>query len=50
MEASLAIVRILQTCPNIRLPPDELNGPVGSEKQNLTILLSSAEGTKVMLR
>lgn len=49
MEASLAVVRILQTYPNIRLPESETNGPVGTEKQNLTIVLSSAEGAKVVL-
>lgn len=49
MEASLAVVRVLQTYPNIRLPPSEPNGPVGTEKQKLTIVLSSAEGAKVLL-
>lgn len=50
MEASLAVLRILQTFPNICIPPSEPNGPVGSERQNLTITLSSADGTKVLLR
>ncbi|KAH6643417.1 n-alkane-inducible cytochrome P450 [Truncatella angustata] len=48
-EASVAVVRILQKYPNIRLPPGVPNEPVGAEKQNLTITLSSAEGTKVLL-
>lgn len=48
-EASVAAIRILQRYPNIRLPPSEPNEPVGAEKQNLTITLSSAEGTKVLL-
>lgn len=50
MEASLAIIRILQTYPTLCLPPGVPNGPVGSERQNLTITLSSADGTKVLLR
>ncbi|KAI1376215.1 n-alkane-inducible cytochrome P450 [Hypoxylon crocopeplum] len=48
-EASLAVVRLLQKYPKIRLPPDVPNEPVGAEKQNLTITLSSAEGCKVLL-
>ncbi|KAI1100875.1 cytochrome P450 [Jackrogersella minutella] len=48
-EASLAIVRILQKYPNVRLPPGVPNEPVGAERQNLTITLSSAEGCKVLL-
>lgn len=50
MEASYAAVRLLQTFPNIRLPPGIPSEPVGAEKQNLTIVLSSAEGTKVLLK
>ncbi|KAK6431100.1 hypothetical protein LTR95_012741 [Oleoguttula sp. CCFEE 5521] len=49
MEASLAIVRILQRYPNIRLPESEANLPTGSERQNLTIVLSSADGANVAL-
>lgn len=50
MEASYAIVRTLQAFPKIRLPPGVRNEPVGSEKQNLTIVLSSADGCKVLLK
>ncbi|KAI1181758.1 cytochrome P450 [Nemania serpens] len=50
MEASYAIVRILQTFPNIRLPAGVPNEPVGSEQQNLTIVLSSANGCTVLLK
>lgn len=50
MEASYAIVRILQKFPRARLPPGVPNEPVGSERQNLTIVLSSADGTKVLLK
>lgn len=49
MEASYAIIRILQTFPNLRLPPDETREPTGQEKQLLTIVISSAEGCKVLL-
>jgi len=49
MEASYAIVRILQTFPNIRLPPDIPVEMTGQERQNLTIVVSSAEGCKVLL-
>lgn len=50
MEASLAIIRILQLFPDICLPPSIPNEPLGFEKQNLTITLSSADGTKVLLK
>ncbi|KAK7952489.1 uncharacterized protein PG986_008217 [Apiospora aurea] len=49
MESSYAIVRILQKYPNIRLPPNIPNLPVGEERQHLSIVLTSAEGTKVLL-
>jgi hypothetical protein len=50
MEASYAIVRIIQTFPNLRLPPGHLREPTGQEKQALTIVVASAEGCKVLLR
>lgn len=49
MEASYGIVRILQKFPNIRLPPDVPVEPTGQEKQNLTVVVSSAEGCKVLV-
>lgn len=49
-ESSYLIVRILQTYPNIRLPEDIEPVPVGQEKQKLTIVVSSAEGCKVVLK
>jgi cytochrome P450 len=49
MESSYAIIRILQRYPNIRLPPGVPNLEVGAEKQNLSIVLTSAEGTQVLL-
>ena len=49
MEASYTIIRILQTFSNIRLPPNHLTVPTGQERQNLTIVVSSADGCKVQL-
>jgi hypothetical protein len=48
-EASYGIVRILQTFPNLRLPPDLPIEPSGKEKQTLTIVVASADGCKVLL-
>ena len=49
MEASCAVVRILQTFPNIRLPSGHIAVPTGHERQNLTIVISSADGCEVRL-
>ncbi|KAL8951544.1 MAG: hypothetical protein Q9222_002482 [Ikaeria aurantiellina] len=49
MEASYAIIRIIQAFPKMRLPPGELQLPTGQEKQSLTIVVSSAEGCHVLL-
>lgn len=49
MEASCGIVRIIQAFPNIRLPPDIPRERTGYERQCLTIVVSSAEGCKVLL-
>jgi hypothetical protein len=49
MEASYGIVSIIQTFPNLRLPPETEIEKTGQEKQNLTIVVSSAEGCKVLL-
>ncbi|KAG0649621.1 Cytochrome P450 [Hyphodiscus hymeniophilus] len=48
-EASYGIVRILQTYPNLRLPPDVPIVPSGQEKQIITFVVASAEGCKVLL-
>ena len=48
-EASYAIVRIIQAFPRLRLAPGTLTVPPGEEKQALTIVVSSAEGCKVLL-
>ena len=49
MEVSYTIVRILQEFEMIRLPQGEKNEPVGTERQRLTLVLSSADGCRVEL-
>ena len=46
-EIAYTIVRLLQACPRLSLPVDAPNEPIGSEKQRLTLVLSSADGCKV---
>ncbi|KAL2699682.1 hypothetical protein AAEP93_009657 [Penicillium crustosum] len=48
-EASHAIIRIIQSFPELRLPPETPSVPPGEEKQALTIVVMSAEGCKVLL-
>ena len=50
MEVSYTVVRLLQAF-NIRLPAHEMakNEVIGSERQRLTLVLSSADGCKVEL-
>lgn len=47
MEISYTIVRLLQAFPVIELPEGEPVEPVGTEKQRLTLVLSSADGCRV---
>jgi len=49
MEASYAVIRVLQAYPNIRLAPGVPNEPVGAEKHSYTIGLSPADGVRVSL-
>jgi cytochrome P450 len=49
MEASLAISRIIQAFPNIKLPPDQVRGEPGTEKHALTLVLAPIDGCKVQL-
>lgn len=49
-EAGYVLVKTVQTFPNIRLPEELLREGTGIERQNLTILVSSAEGCKILLR
>lgn len=50
MEASYAIVRIIQTFPQIELSEEEAEVAVGRERQALTLVVSSAEGCVVNLK
>lgn len=47
MEVSYTIVRLLQRFLAIRLPVGEVNEPVGTERQTLTLVLSGADGCRV---
>ncbi|KAK7998780.1 n-alkane-inducible cytochrome P450 [Apiospora marii] len=49
MEASYAIIRILQAYPQLSLAPGIRNEPVGTERQTYTIGLSPADGVHVAL-
>ncbi len=48
MEVSYTVVRLLQTFLDIRLPRGKIVEP-GTERQRLTLVLSSADGCKVMV-
>ncbi|KAL3460320.1 cytochrome P450 [Aspergillus heterothallicus] len=48
-EASYGLVCLFQTFPNLRIAPGALQTTPGLEKQNLTIVVSSAEGCNVLL-
>jgi cytochrome P450 len=47
MEVSYTIVRLLQAFPVMSLPAGEKNEPIGTERQRLTLVLSSADGCRV---
>jgi cytochrome P450 len=47
MEVSYTVVRLLQTSLLIALPAGEKIEPVGTERQRLTLVLSSADGCRV---
>lgn len=49
MEASYAMIRLLQAFPNVRLPPGVPNEPVGAERQSFSIVLSPLDGVDVLL-
>jgi hypothetical protein len=49
MEASYALIRILQAYPTMRLAPGVPNEPVGAERHTYTIGLSPADGVLVAL-
>ena len=47
MEVSYTVVRLLQHFPVVELPKAEPVEPVGTERQKLTLVLSSADGCRV---
>lgn len=49
MEASYAIIRLLQAFPSMRLPPGVPNEPVGAERQSFTIVVTPLTGVDVLL-
>ncbi|KAK0630687.1 cytochrome P450 [Bombardia bombarda] len=49
MEASYAVIRVLQAFPNLCLPPTVPNKPVGAEKQNFSIILTPHDGVHALL-
>jgi cytochrome P450 len=49
MEVSYTLIRLLQEFPVITLPAHEKNEPIGTEKQRLTLVLSSADGCRVQV-
>ncbi|KAL8769469.1 MAG: hypothetical protein Q9209_004530 [Squamulea sp. 1 TL-2023] len=50
MEVSYTVVRLLQAIPRMDLPKGEPdNGLVGTERQRLTLVLSSADGCRIEL-
>ena len=49
MLASYGIARVIQTFPNLKLPLGEKWEDLGAERQHLTIVLSNADGCKVLL-
>ncbi|XXH01639.1 hypothetical protein Hte_007999 [Hypoxylon texense] len=50
MEASYAVIRVLQAYPNMRLAPGIPNEPIGAERQTYTIGLSPTDGIHVVLK
>lgn len=50
MEVSYTVVRLLQTCAEMKLPRGETVEPVGLERQRLTLVMSSSDGCRVEVR
>ena len=46
-EAALAVVRILQEFPVIKLPADETVVKTGKERQTITIVLAVGDGCRI---
>ncbi|KIW00620.1 uncharacterized protein PV09_07816 [Verruconis gallopava] len=49
MQLSYTIIRILQAIPEIKMPEGEKWEAVGTERQRLTLVLSSADGCRVKI-
>lgn len=49
MLASYGIARVIQAFPTIKLAPGETWEELGAERQHLTIVLSNADGCKVLV-
>ncbi|KAI9710442.1 MAG: hypothetical protein M1812_007410 [Candelaria pacifica] len=49
VEASYAIVQILQTFPTIKMPPDQGFERTGSERQKMTLVMAITDGCVVQL-
>jgi hypothetical protein len=49
-EAAQAVVRILQQFPYISIPVGEKVELIGTEKQTMTIIISSSNGCRVQTR
>lgn len=47
MEVAYTVVRLLQAFPDVRMPSGEDIEPVGTERQRLTLVLSSGDGCRV---
>lgn len=47
MEVSFTVVRLLQTYRGISLPEGDVDEAIGTERQRLTLVLSSADGCRV---
>ncbi|KAF2100841.1 cytochrome P450 [Rhizodiscina lignyota] len=50
MEVYYTVVRLLQAFPTIEIAEGELVEPVGTERQRLTLVLSSADGCRAAVR
>ena len=50
LEASYAVVRIVQSFPGLTLPANEQVVPIGAERQSVTLTMAPTDGCRVQLR
>jgi hypothetical protein len=50
VEASYTIVRLLQTFKDFEYDPDQEMAKVGEERQDVTLVLASADGCHIRVR